>query len=128
MSTPLAGREPAAGVLVLSGRADVREILARLIADAGHEPHLPLDDESADHAAARVRPCVAIIDIDHPAARSGRLAPRLAAAGTRPLFCGAWHQEEEARRAAERATALCFTLPIAPRDFELLLRTALLLQ
>lgn len=118
----------AADVLVLSGRADMRELLARLVMDAGHEPHLPLDDESAERAAARVRPCIAIVDIDHAAARSGRLPERLAAVGARTLLCGAWHQEAEARRAAERAGALCFTLPITHRDFELLLHTALLLQ
>lgn len=125
---PDAASPSAVDILVLSGRADVREALASLVAAAGHEPHLPLDDESAERAAARVRPCIAIVDIDHAATRSGRLRERLAAVGTRALLCGAWHQQAEARRAAERIGALCFTLPIAHRDFELLLRTALLLQ
>lgn len=125
---PDAASPSAMDILVLSGRADVREMLACLIAGAGHEPHLPLDDESAERATARVRPCIAIIDIDHAATRSGRFPEHLAAVGTRALLCGAWHQQAEARRAAERTGALCFTLPIARRDFELLLRTALLLH
>lgn len=126
-SAPEIAPERTAGILVLSSRADVRERLEQLVTRCGHEPHLPLDDEPAERAASRVRPCIAIVDIDHAAAHSGIVTSRLAALGTRTLLCGAWHQETEARRAAERMGALCFVLPIAHRDFELLLRTVLLL-
>jgi len=118
---------PAVRALILAGHADTTALLDDFVVRSGLTPVHPLDDEPVDQAVARTRPRVAIVDFDHPCAMSQRLPEWLGAVGARLLLCAALHRNAEARDRALRTGSLYFPLPIAYRDFDLVLRTALLL-
>lgn len=114
-------------VLVLAAHPDTASLLAAYVNLSGHAPAAPFDDETLDQALLRLRPRAVIVEYEHPSAASNDLSDRFAAAGTRPLLCAAWYRNAEARERALATGALYFPLPIAHRDFDLVLRTALLL-
>ena len=118
---------PAVRALILAGHADTAALLGDFVTRSGLAPVHPLDDEPVDQAVSRTRPRVAIVDFDHPSAMSSRLTELLSAVGARLLLCAALHRNAEARDRALRTGSLYFPLPITYRDFDLVLRTALLL-
>lgn len=119
--------ERASPVLVLASHPSITSVLCGLVTRAGHAAAAPHDDEAVEQAVRRIRPRVAIIDFEHPGAASPRIARQLDRAGTRTVLCSTWQRSAEARRHAAAIQALFFTLPVADKDFGLLLRTALLL-
>jgi len=114
-------------LLVLAGHPDTAALLCNYAARSGLSASIPLDDEPAEVAVSRIRPRVAIIDCDHPSASSRRLSRRLAGVRARIVLCAALHRNAEARERALRTGALYFPLPVSHRDFELVVRTAMLL-
>jgi DNA-binding response OmpR family regulator len=114
-------------VLVLANHPNVTSLLSGFVSLSGHLAAAPLDDEAIEAAVARVRPRVAIIDFDHPGASSLRIARRLRLTGARIVLCSTWQRSAEARRRALAMGAFSFSLPITHHDFDLLLKTALLL-
>lgn len=118
---------PAVRALILAGHADTASLLDDFVVRSGLAPVHARDDEPVDQAIARTRPRVAIVDFDHPCALSSRLPEQLGAVGARLLLCAALHRNAEARDRALRTGSLYFPLPITFRDFDLVLRTALLL-
>lgn len=118
---------PGGHALILASHGDTLDLLGDLVTRSGLVPAHPLDDEPVDQAVARVRPRVAIVDFDHPSATSARLVRLLGSVGARMVLCARRHRAVEARECALKTGALYFPLPIAYRDFDLLLRTALLL-
>lgn len=118
---------PSGHALILASHADTLDLLRDFVARSGLVPLHPLDDEPVEQAVSRIRPRVAIIDFDHPTATSARVARLLGAVGVRMVLCAPLHRTAEARDWALRMGALYFPLPITYRDFDLVLRTALLL-
>jgi hypothetical protein len=114
-------------VLVLAGRESTASVLSTFVSRSGHTAATPLDDEGLDQALARVRPRAIIIDFEHPSAASARTDRQIAGFATRVLLCSAWHRSAEARPRAAAMGSLYFSLPIEHKDFDLLLKTALLL-
>ena len=114
-------------VLVLAAHPDTAALLSAYVNLSGHAPTAPFDDETLDQALLRLRPRAAIVEYDHPSAASSDLSERFGALGIRTLLCAAWYRNAEARERALATGALYFPIPIAHRDFDLVLRTALLL-
>jgi len=114
-------------VLVLAAHPDTASLLSAYVNLSGHAPTAPFDDETLDQALLRLRPRAAIVEYDHPSAASSDLSERFGALGIRTLLCAAWYRNAEARERALATGALYFPIPIAHRDFDLVLRTALLL-
>ena len=122
LSPPSTGR-----ALILATHHDTLTLLGDFVSRAGLVPSHPLDDEPVEQAVTRIRPRVAIVDFDHPCATSTRLARQLGGVGARMVLCASMHRTTEARECALKTGALYFPLPITYRDFDLVLRTALLL-
>lgn len=114
-------------VLILASHDSTASMLSSFVTLSGHTAVMPLDDEGLEQAMLRVRPRVIIIDFDHPCAASPRTDRRLARLGARVVLCSAWHRSTEARPRAAEMGSLFFALPIEHKDFDLLLRTAMLL-
>lgn len=114
-------------VLIIACDPDTVVLLGDFVVRTGLHPSNPRDDEPVDQAVMRVRPRVVIVDYEHPSAQSPRLARAIADVRARGVLCAALQRHAEARDTALRTGSLYFPLPIAFRDFELVLRTALLL-
>jgi DNA-binding NtrC family response regulator len=114
-------------VLVVASRESIATMLSSFVTQSGHVPAIPLDDEGMENAIHRVRPRVILIDFDHPYATSPRITRHLAGMSTKVVLCSSWHRVAEARTRAESLGWLFFSLPIDHKDFDLLLRTAMLI-
>ncbi len=117
----------AESILVLSNHPSVTSLLCGFVSLSGHAATAPLDDEAIEPAILRVHPRIAIIDFEHPAASSTRVARQLGAVGACTVLYSTWQLNAEARQRAIATDAFFFSLPIMHKDFDLLLRTALLL-
>jgi hypothetical protein len=124
--SPHAFHRRAQVVLVMASHPDVTSLLCGFVSLSGHSAAAPLDDEPIEQAVLRIRPRVAVIDFDHPGAASGRIAHQLHRIGTRIVLCSTWERSPEALHRARALEALFFSLPISHHDFDLLLRTALM--
>jgi hypothetical protein len=118
---------PSGHALILASHADTLELLGDFVTRSGLVPTHPLDDEPVEQAVSRIRPRVAIVDFDHPSATSRRFARLLGVMGARMVLCASMQRTSEARECALKTGALYFPLPITYRDFDMVLRTALLL-
>jgi hypothetical protein len=114
-------------VLILASRDSTASMLSSFVSLSGHSAAMPLDDEGLEQAILRVRPRVIVLDFDHPCATSPRTDRHLAGLGARVVLCSAWHRSTEARPRAAALGSLYCSLPIEHKEFDLLLRTAMLL-
>ena len=113
-------------VLLLTAHPGALSLISTFVAISGHEPLIPLDDESIEQAVLRFRPRVSIVDFEHPGAASSRVESHLERAESRVILFSAWHRSLEARARATAMRALFFALPIEHVAFDTLLQAALL--
>lgn len=127
MPGPLIGGAPqGAPVLLLTAHPGVLSLISTFVVLSGHEPLLPLDDESIEQAVLRIRPRASVVDFEHPGAASSRVESHLLRAESRVILFSTWYRSLEARARAISMHALFFALPIEHDAFDNLLRAALL--
>lgn len=101
-------------VMILSGDADIGELLATMLELGGYAAAFPSDDEAPEAAIARLRPRAVVVDCDLAAARANGLYRASAVHGASViLFSPGRPWDDVARRAAPRGLPF-FALPIRP--------------
>ena len=113
-------------VLLLTAHPGALSLISTFVAISGHDPLVPLDDESIEQAVLRIRPRVCIVDFEHPGAASPRVESHLLRAESRVILFSAWYRSLEARARAMSMHALFFALPIEHDAFDTLLQAALI--
>lgn len=113
-------------MLLLTAHPGALSLISTFVEISGHEPIVPHDDEPIEQAVLRIVPRVSIVDIEHPGAASMRIEDLLIRSGSRVIVFSTWYRSLEARARALSMRALYFALPIEHRQFDALLRSALL--
>lgn len=113
-------------VLVVDDNADLVEMLAATVKNAGHDVRKALDGRSAVSAALSYRPHVVLLDLGLPVMSGFDVARELRRhsemAGVPLVALTGWGQAEDRRQTKEAGFDHHLTKPTAPADLHRLLR------